>query len=420
MGTRDSYLLGHVGSEYSAYKLMPEVEVHMVTLRGKNTQSILPINRKGLSLMEKIRFMKYSERFSKLWRTLYCFTHFGCIPIVNKKHPEFSFYGTEFVPFSFKDILKKLPEDFVPDIIQILWAKGFITSQIVRDLHQSTGAKIIYSFVDEAAMTGGCHYPVECKGYLSGCHNCPALSSGKRIACKQLAIKENNLKDIPISIICTPFDYRLAKQTHLFHNAKWHAWVYNPKVTITPQQEARDLLQIDRSCFVVLIGSANINNNRKGFRYAMESLNRVSRRIDKLMIVCVGKSDNSIRQMFPNINVMCLGYVELEKLYLAFSAADCFLSTTIADSGPMMVNYSMAMGTPVVSFPVGIAEDLIVHKVTGYFAAYKNVTELADGIFYIYNLDATSRREMAKACIKRIQNLSCNQSRLDFLKELLR
>ena len=83
-----------------------------------------------------------------------------------------------------------------------------------------------------------------------------------------------------------------------------------------------------------------------------------------------------------------------------------YLNSTIADSGPMMVNYSFAIGTPVVSFPVGIAMDLIVHKKTGYIADYKNSTNLANGIIYLHSLSQEDRIQMSKECIKKIKHES--------------
>lgn len=63
-----------------------------------------------------------------------------------------------------------------------------------------------------------------------------------------------------------------------------------------------------------------------------------------------------------NVNIIMPGFLSENELFEVYCAADVFMSTTIADSGPMMVNYSIACGTPVVSFPIGVAQDLVMHK----------------------------------------------------------
>jgi glycosyltransferase involved in cell wall biosynthesis len=45
-----------------------------------------------------------------------------------------------------------------------------------------------------------------------------------------------------------------------------------------------------------------------------------------------------------------------------------------------MINESIMCGTPVVSFRMGVAEDLIINGETGYIVKLKNIRDLANGI----------------------------------------
>ena len=85
---------------------------------------------------------------------------------------------------------------------------------------------------------------------------------------------------------------------------------------------------------------------------------------------------------------------------MAFCASDCFLSTTIADSGPMMVNFSIALGVPVVSFSIGVAQDIVLHKETGYIAEYMNSDDVANGIRYLSQLPESEKSVMMYNCKK--------------------
>lgn len=407
LGTHDSKLAGHIQHTYNQIK--DQCDAVMVTrfgFYGKASHCYWPLGGRGLSLWEKIRYFRFSRSFFILWRYLFSFLRTGSIPIIDRKHREYCFADYEFLPYSAKDILKKCPDGFIPDIIWVGWSSRFVSTKIIHDLYKFTGAIIVYCFVDEAPLTGGCHYPNECLGYLNGCNNCPALSCGKKIPAIQMQLKKQNLKDIPLCLIGTPYDLRMAKNTELFKNASFFPGIDYPTVTITPQNEARVKLGVPKEKYVVLVGAASLNDTRKGFIYSIESINLANRHINDLFVLVIGRTNEQFKLNFPNVDLLELGFVDIDRMVLAYCAADCFLSTTIADSGPQMVNYSIATGTPVVSFSMGIAQDLVLHKETGYIAKFKDAEDVAEGIRYLYTLDECQRDKMSKRCISLIKEKS--------------
>ena len=64
-----------------------------------------------------------------------------------------------------------------------------------------------------------------------------------------------------------------------------------------------------------------------------------------------------------------------------------FISSSIEDSGPVMINESIMCGTPVISFQMGVAENLIIDDETGYIVKLKNIRDLANSIEKVINLD---------------------------------
>lgn len=407
LGYHDSNFAGHTYYVYNSLKNITDaVVVTCLGLSGKANHCFWPLNGKGFTLWERIRYFRFSKIFYFLWVYLYSIFRFGCFPVKDKRHPEYDFIGFEFLPYSAGDIMKKCPKGFIPEIIWIGWSSRFISSKIIYDLYKLTKAKIVISFVDEAPMTGGCHYPNECRGYLGGCKSCPALSCGKKIAAAQMRVKEKYLKDIPVYLIGSPYDMRLAKETEMFKNAICFPSVSKPNATITPQKEAREALGIPKEKFVVLIGATNIEGVRKGFSYTIDSINIANRETDDLFLLVIGSTNEAFRLKFPNVEMKELGFVDTNKMVMAYCAADCFLSTTIADSGPQMVNYSVATGTPVVSFSMGIAQDLVLHRKTGYIANFKDSEDLAKGILFLQGLSKEEREQMAEECIKIINEKS--------------
>jgi glycosyltransferase involved in cell wall biosynthesis len=65
---------------------------------------------------------------------------------------------------------------------------------------------------------------------------------------------------------------------------------------------------------------------------------------------------------------------------LAYQAADAYLCTTIADAGPLMIPEALSCGTPVVSFDVGYAVDLLRDGETGYVVRSREPEDLASAL----------------------------------------
>jgi len=64
---------------------------------------------------------------------------------------------------------------------------------------------------------------------------------------------------------------------------------------------------------------------------------------------------------------------------IAYSAADLLLFQ-VGDNLPLILQESMACGTPMVSFKVGGVPDLVRPGITGYLAEPENVEDFRDGI----------------------------------------
>jgi len=75
-----------------------------------------------------------------------------------------------------------------------------------------------------------------------------------------------------------------------------------------------------------------------------------------------------------------------------------FLCPSIEDSGPLMINESIMCGTPVVSFDMGVAPDLVHTGKTGYRATLKDSEDLARGIYKLLNLSDTEYAQMSGNC----------------------
>jgi len=64
----------------------------------------------------------------------------------------------------------------------------------------------------------------------------------------------------------------------------------------------------------------------------------------------------------------------------------------------MMINQSIMTGTPVVSFEMGVSEDLVLTAKTGYRAAVRNSIDLAKGIDCVLSLTDDEHEKMCETC----------------------
>jgi glycosyltransferase involved in cell wall biosynthesis len=97
----------------------------------------------------------------------------------------------------------------------------------------------------------------------------------------------------------------------------------------------------------------------------------------------------------PSVN---LGYIANDRLKaVAYSAADLFVLPTRAESLPLVLQESMACGTPMVSFRVGGVPDVLRPGLTGYLAEPEDVEDFRAGIVQLLE-DDRLRNRMSEAC----------------------
>lgn len=373
LSTHDSRLGGHAWSMIEKYD-KKKYDVKLVTLYSS-------INDKSYAIIHNYKLYKILNIIINRLSILYDFFQLN----KNFSQNKYCYLRTSTFPITAEMILKKY-NNGLPDIIVIHWFDGFVSPKTIRRLYEITKAKIVFDFTDEFALGGGCHYPCECEGYKESCKDCPALNKNKKIAEYKLKEKITNLSSIPKYVIAPTAGINKAKESRLFRSNT--IFLTESEGVKLNKQYDRDKIRrefgIQTDDFVIMFGAMNINEERKGLKLLIASLEILAQNIDKVIIALVpGKISNEFKPI-KNIKFKYIGFLSLDELCKVYTAADVYISPSIADSGPMMVKYSIACGTPVVAFPIGFAIDFVKHKETGYLAENLNVNDLANGILYFY------------------------------------
>lgn len=314
---------------------------------------------------------------------------------VDSKYAPFSLY--EHLDFyNPKDLLRALPQK--PTHIMVHWVSGYANARYVRTLQELTGAKVYYWMIDEACLAGGCHYPWDCEGYKTGCKDCPMTKSRiiKHAIQKNFLHKQRYIPADAEVVVPTEMDRIRLEQSLLWKGHPWHKMIeivneeifYPIEDAVAQKKELG--LPVDKR--LILFGSANLSEERKGMKVLIAALQKIER--EDLVCVVIGSQDE-LDIKLPNIR---LGRVDIPILAKLYRAVDVFVCPSLEDSGPQMINQSIMSGTPVVAFEMGVALDIVKTGKTGYLAKWNDAEDLANGINYILESSKGDYMKMREHC----------------------
>lgn len=323
-------------------------------------------------------------------------------------------------------IIKKI--DYNPDIIIILFIAGFISFKNLYELQQKTKARLLLRPLDYAPFTGGCHWMWACTGYKKLCGSCPALNSKSEndLSRKNILYKKSYVDKLEIEIIVGNSSMEnKVKQSFLFRNLKCHKFPFvikDKRFRPFDPQKAREKLGLPINKKLIFFGAVSVGK-RKGMNEFIKSLEILATKfsnpeIESINLVQAGNSAHNIMN-FVEFKVLDLGFISYESLPLVFNAVDIFVSPSIEDAGPMMINQSLLCGTPVVSFETGVALDVVITGKSGYRAKNYDVKDFAEGIYNILCLDRNRLMQLRQNCISIIRDYQNSDDYLLRLKRLI-
>jgi glycosyltransferase involved in cell wall biosynthesis len=263
----------------------------------------------------------------------------------------------------------------------------------------------VFTLHDMWSFTGHCAYTYACTKWQTGCGQCPDLNTYPAITHDTTAM-EWKLKNWVYSrshlTIVTPSQW-LTDQARASMLSRFpiHHIPYSIDTDIyqpIDNTQCRQVLNIPEGKHVLMFGAASLSDTRKGGDLLHKALIDLPQSLKaNTILLTLGTGGESIGESIgiPTIN---LGYVTSDHLKaIAYSAADLFIFPTRADNLPLVLQESMACGTPMVSFNIGGVPDLVRPGKTGYLAAPEDTADFRNGIIELLE-DSSLREHMAQNC----------------------
>ena len=273
-------------------------------------------------------------------------------------------------------------------------------------LPQLTALKpAVWTLHDMWSFTGHCAYSYDCTRWQTGCGKCPYLGEEPMVQ-RDATHLEWKLKDWTYDraklTIVAPSRWlsKQAKQGLLGRFDVHHipygidTQLYQP---LDPQH-CRHVLGIPPGKRVLMFGAQSLTNARKGGDLLFESLAALpsSLKADTLLLTFGSGEDQKLKAL--GMETVSLGYVSSDRIKaILYSAADAFVFPTRADNLPLVLQESLACGTPMISFRVGGVPDMVRPGITGLLAEPADAQDLSAKI--VQMLESSEVREtMRKNC----------------------
>ena len=338
------------------------------------------------------------------------------------KYNMISLRNQETIKYS-KFLLNRLERN--PDFFIYMFSHYFLTPNDLRLLYKKTNSKILFWLMDSAAMTGGCHFTWDCKGYIEYCGNCPGIKSTKSVDLtnKNMLLKHEVFNQIEIYPIYGGEKMKqMLMKSSLFKDKK--IFKASPPVdkdfyNNSFKEESRKELVFPENKKLIFMAADQLSSERKGIKLLLQALDKLAKQLttkerENVLLIIAGHNLKAIEKDIP-FQYKYLGFLSHDNFAKAIRSVHVFICPSIEDYGPMVINQSFMSGTPVVAFDMGVASEIVHTGITGYKAKLGDVSDLTKGIKYILDLNPQKWQTMSDTCrVLALNDFSVEKVRNDF------
>lgn len=398
-----------------------------IAMQGSGLPSLL-ITREKSDLKDSIAIKPITRVVGSLRARV--LTLLGKLGVVKSSY---AMFGIERSPVDLSDIQQAVGSR-VPTAFIFYWVSYFINFETILKLRYAY-PKIPFLLVclDEAFLTGGCHYSSGCPGYQQTCSNCPATSLAflKRKVEQGFQQRQALVSAInPIVIYPTSNIMQMGKMSAILKNTRSSVMplgaISNSELSLITDAIRREQLSgKDQNEKVTLLVRSS-SEYRKGCDLFVSAIKLMSDRMPalraRLEVISIGDDTLTNAQINNYVNYADMGYVNREGLMSIYQNTDVLIVTSREDGGPLMINECVALGIFVISTPIGVANDLIFEKQNGLITREITSNAISDALITFLNNFKRHRPEMGRVYESQIRKQSLTfegyiESLMDLLME---
>lgn len=283
-----------------------------------------------------------------------------------------------------------LPEFKSADIIHLHWInQGMLSLKEIGNIINS-GKKVVWTMHDMWPFTGICHHAGECTNYEVSCGKCPFLDSHTYDDLSAKLFKKKKEIYSSGTIHFVGVSNWVAEKANNSPLTRGHSINVIPNVIDTavfsaPEHNSKR----SESVKTIIMGANRLDSPIKGFEYLKKALQLLvidKKRIkqDSIKLILFGSIKNE-KDFFRNIPVEFeyMGLLsDAEKVAALYRNADVVVVPSLYETFGQTIIEGMGCGIPAISFNNSGQNDIINHKQNGYLAHYKDVEDLAEGIYW--------------------------------------
>jgi len=269
---------------------------------------------------------------------------------------------------------------------------------------------VLWRLPDMWAMTGHCVYSMDCEKWKTGCGSCPDLETYYPLrfdTSKYLWNRKRKIYKKSRFKVIAPSHWlkNIIEQSPLLQTKET---IYIPTGvninTFFPLDKIiiRKEFSISNSALVIMFGSHQVNDPRKGGNLIPTIIDFVQKRIQReIIILTIGLGFLNLEGM--NVKHIHLGKINNDVLMnKIYNLADVYAFPVLADNLPNTLVEASAAGIPSIVFDVGGCSEIVVNGKSGLVVEKNNIEKFGLAILQllldseIRNKFSNEAREIAK------------------------
>ena len=264
----------------------------------------------------------------------------------------------------------------------------------------------VWTLHDMWSFTGHCAYSYDCNRWEIGCGRCPNLDTYPAIRrdatrwewkLKKWAYSRSNIT-VVVASKWLESKVRKSLLAEYFPIAQIPHGIDTKKFCPIDKNLCRAALKISDKKIVLMFSAMSVIDQRKGIDLLIKIINGMPKSLkSNIILLIMGEGGEKFSKIF-DLEVLSVGYVSGDELKaICYNAADIFLFPTRADIWSLVVQESLACGTPCISFDVGGLTDLVRPGSTGLLVPFGNISMFQQSIVELIE-DNEKRNTMSLKC----------------------